>query len=112
SPAGVLQRHLPAAERGELGAQGGVPLVQRRAMQLGHEWQTYRVPGDPLASAGPRSGQHPHPRPRSRRMTSLRLVDTDPADLATDALVIGVYSRDEGGPELAPGAEGVAAAFD
>ena len=45
-------------------------------------------------------------------MTSLRLVDTDPADLTTDALVIGLYSRDEGGPELAPGAESVAAAFD
>src|SRR4029450_3646152 len=30
-PAAVLQRHLPAAERGELRAEGGLPVVQRRA---------------------------------------------------------------------------------
>ena len=32
--AGVLQRHRPAAERGELGPGGDVPLVQRRGQQL------------------------------------------------------------------------------
>ena len=29
----VLQRHLPAAELGELGAEGDVPVVQRRLRQ-------------------------------------------------------------------------------
>ena len=45
---GVLQRHLPAPEGGELRAERGVPLVQRGAAQpglggvgghLGHGWQ-------------------------------------------------------------------------
>ncbi len=47
-------------------------------------------------------------------MTDLHLVDTDPARLAADALVIGVYRRDGDGPAsiaLADGAQSVAAAF-
>ncbi|MGI5237055.1 leucyl aminopeptidase [Dactylosporangium sp. CA-139066] len=46
-------------------------------------------------------------------MTSLTLVDTDPAGLAADAIVIGVYAPAGGDAKLllAPGAESVAAAF-
>jgi len=45
--------------------------------------------------------------------TRLTLVDTDPADLAADALVIGIHCRgDEGELLLATGAESIAAAFD
>ena len=45
---------------------------------------------------------------------SLRLVDTDPAELAVDAIVIGLHSQpDEDGALLpASGAESIAAAFD
>ncbi|MEV4637374.1 leucyl aminopeptidase [Actinoplanes sp. NPDC049548] len=45
---------------------------------------------------------------------SLSLVDSDPAELAVDALVIGLHSQpDEGGALLpAAGAESIAAAFD
>ncbi|GAB1690317.1 leucyl aminopeptidase [Krasilnikovia sp. M28-CT-15] len=45
---------------------------------------------------------------------SLSLVDTDPAELAVDAIVIGLHSQpDEGGAVLpAAGAESIAAAFD
>ena len=51
-------------------------------------------------------------------MTSLSLVDTDPAELAVDAIVIGLHAAEADGPDglsgplLAPGAESVAAAFD
>jgi leucyl aminopeptidase len=51
-------------------------------------------------------------------VTSLSLVDTDPAELAVDAIVIGLHAADPDappdltGPLLAPGAESVAAAFD
>ena len=44
-------------------------------------------------------------------MTTLTLADTDPAEFAVDALVIGVYDND-GELLLAPGGESVAAAFD
>ncbi|GAA1810482.1 leucyl aminopeptidase [Luedemannella flava] len=48
--------------------------------------------------------------------TTLSLVDTDPAELAVDAIVVGLHSAsgdgDLSGPLLAPGAESVAAAFD
>ncbi|MER7005662.1 leucyl aminopeptidase [Dactylosporangium sp. NPDC000555] len=46
-------------------------------------------------------------------MTSLTLVDTDPAELAADAVVIGVYATESGDTKLpiAPGAESIAAAF-
>jgi len=45
---------------------------------------------------------------------TLSLVDTDPAELAVDAIVIGLHSQpDEGGVVLpAAGAESIAAAFD
>ncbi|MCO8276022.1 leucyl aminopeptidase [Actinoplanes sp. TRM 88003] len=45
---------------------------------------------------------------------SLSLVDTDPAELSVDAIVIGLHSQpDEGGALLpAAGAESIAAAFD
>ena len=45
---------------------------------------------------------------------TLRLVDTDPAELAVDAIVIGLHSQpDEAGTLLpAGGAESVTAAFD
>ncbi|SDZ05415.1 leucyl aminopeptidase [Micromonospora pattaloongensis] len=53
-------------------------------------------------------------------ITTLSLVDTDPAELAVDAVVIGVHSQTgeegDGGPAsallLASGAESIAAAFD
>ena len=34
TPAGVLQRHVPAAELGELGAEGDVTVVQGRMQQV------------------------------------------------------------------------------
>jgi leucyl aminopeptidase len=46
-------------------------------------------------------------------VTNLELVDTDPADLAADAIVIGVHGQNGDGPLLlAPGAESISAAFD
>jgi len=48
-------------------------------------------------------------------LASLTLVDTDPAELVVDAIVIGVYSQDADAPSpllLAAGAESIAAAFD
>jgi leucyl aminopeptidase len=51
-------------------------------------------------------------RPALPRLT---LVDTDPAELAVDAIIIGVHSQDGGAPGhllLASGAESLAAAFD
>jgi leucyl aminopeptidase len=46
-------------------------------------------------------------------VTVLNLVDTDPAELAVDAVVVGVYAHDGGDAKLllAPGADSVAAAF-
>ncbi|GAA3222977.1 leucyl aminopeptidase [Dactylosporangium siamense] len=46
-------------------------------------------------------------------MTALNLVDTDPAELTVDAVVVGVYAHDGGDTKLllASGAESVAAAF-
>ncbi|MFI2273310.1 MULTISPECIES: leucyl aminopeptidase [Catenuloplanes] len=58
------------------------------------------------------------PTSRSSRVTqpnpSLHLVDSDPAELAVDAVVIGVHSRDDepSGLLIASGAESVTAAFD
>jgi leucyl aminopeptidase len=44
---------------------------------------------------------------------SISLVDTDPAELVVDAIVIGLHSQpDEGGILPAAGAESIAAAFD
>jgi len=45
---------------------------------------------------------------------SLSLVDTDPAELAVDAIVIGLHSQPDDGGALLPaaGAESIAAAFD
>jgi leucyl aminopeptidase len=49
-------------------------------------------------------------------VTALNLVDTDPAELAVDAVVIGVHSHDDAEATapllLASGAESIAAAFD
>ncbi len=47
-------------------------------------------------------------------MTPISLSDTDPAELAVDAIVVGLHAADgDGGrPLLAPGAESVAAAFE
>ena len=42
-PGGVLQRHLPAAELGELGPEGDVAVVQRRVLQ-GHALQVTAAP--------------------------------------------------------------------
>ncbi len=44
-------------------------------------------------------------------MTSVSLIDGDPADLTTDALVVGVY-QDADGPQLAAGAQPIDEAFD
>ena len=49
-------------------------------------------------------------------MTPLTLADTDPAELAVDAIVVGLHTAADdaadAGPLLAPGAESIAAAFD
>jgi leucyl aminopeptidase len=47
-----------------------------------------------------------------RRVTPLSLSDTDPAELAVDAIVVGLHTSNGDGPLLAPGAESVAVAFD
>jgi leucyl aminopeptidase len=47
--------------------------------------------------------------------SALRLVDTDPAELSVDAVIVGVYSQDATSPNpllLAAGSESVAIAFD
>ena len=47
-------------------------------------------------------------------LPTLKLADTDPADLTVDAIVIGVHSQEGEGADLllASGAESIAAAFD
>jgi len=47
-------------------------------------------------------------------VTPISLSDTDPAELAVDAIVVGLHAADgDGGrPLLAPGAESVAVAFE
>jgi len=45
-------------------------------------------------------------------VTPLSLSDTDPAELAVDAIVVGLHSANGDGPLLAPGAESVAVAFE
>ncbi len=46
-------------------------------------------------------------------MTPLSLSDTDPAELAVDAIIVGLHTPNgDGGPLLAPGAESVAVAFE
>src|SRR5262245_8935558 len=62
----------------------------------------------PLASGAHRQ-THP---PWSRSVTPLSLSDTDPAELAVDAIVVGLHSANGDGPLLAPGAESVAVAFE
>ena len=53
------------------------------------------------------------PRPTSgTRLPRLSLFDTDPAELAVDAIVIGVHSRDRNDLLLSPGCESIVAAFD
>ena len=47
--------------------------------------------------------------------SALRVVDTDPAELSVDAVIVGVYSQDATAPNpllLAAGSESVAVAFD
>ncbi len=50
-------------------------------------------------------------------MTPLSLSDTDPVELAVDAIVVGLHSTNGAGangsaPLLAPGAESIAVAFE
>src|SRR5690349_19103641 len=65
--------------------------------------------------ARPPVAHRPH-ESRSARVTqpSISLVDTDPAELAVDAIVIGLHSQPEEDGALLPaaGAESIAAAFD
>jgi leucyl aminopeptidase len=54
------------------------------------------------------------PQPVTTPLPTLTLVDTDPAELAVDAIVIGVYCQEADAPHpllLAAGAESIAAAF-
>ncbi|HEY7174587.1 MAG TPA: M17 family peptidase N-terminal domain-containing protein, partial [Micromonosporaceae bacterium] len=54
-------------------------------------------------------------RDTARSASALSLVDTDPAEVSADAIVVGVYSQDASAPTrllLAAGAESVALAFD
>jgi leucyl aminopeptidase len=55
----------------------------------------------------------PRPAP-SGPLPRLSLFDTDPAELAVDAIVIGLHSRDDDESDLlvSPGAESIVAAFD
>jgi leucyl aminopeptidase len=70
------------------------------------------APSSNAPSAGAPSGNAKAAKPSAP--PSLALVDTDPAELPVDAVVIGVHSHDgETGPLLlASGAESIAAAFD
>src|SRR5690349_400141 len=65
--------------------------------------------------ARPPVAHRPH-ESRSARVTqpSISLVDSDPAELAVDAIVIGLHSQPDVGGALLPaaGAESIAAAFD
>src|ERR1043166_7323859 len=49
-----------------------------------------------------------------QQLATLRLVDTDPAELAVDAIVVGLHAADgdESPMRLAAGAESIAVAFD
>src|SRR3954454_11904424 len=84
-----------------------------------------RVGGTPPSAGVTRAGRPCHrsrspavsvSRPRRARVTqpSLSLVDTDPAELAVDAIVIGLHSQPDDPGALLPaaGAESIAAAFD
>src|SRR3954463_8770037 len=75
-----------------------------------------RVAGIPVPDrpACPRGARPPTLRRARVSLPSLSLVDTDPAELAVDAIVIGLHSQpDEAGTLLpAAGAESIAAAFD
>jgi leucyl aminopeptidase len=69
-----------------------------------------------MQATPPRTGdKHVTTRTAASTLAALDLTDSDPAELAVDAIVIGVYSQ---GPEepapllLAAGAESIAAAFD
>ena len=48
----VLDRHLPAAEVGQLGAERDVPVVQRRVQQIGHRGQPIAAPAYRYGIAG------------------------------------------------------------
>ena len=84
----VLDRHLPAAEVGELGAEGDVPVVQRGAQQVGHAGS---LPA-PTSAAGvgrrgpaPRSGGRRHSiAGTSGRATSGATADRRPAGAEAD----------------------------
>jgi leucyl aminopeptidase len=71
-----------------------------------------------LAAAASRSASRNSRRRRVTTPTTLTLVDTDPAELAVDAVVIGLHSQNgESAAGTAPfllatGAESIAAAFD
>ncbi len=95
----VLQRHLPAAELGELGTQRDVAVVQGRAQQ-GHARQ---------GSASPRPRGSPPV--GSSLVTTYTLRKGSPAKTRTDLVVIGVTRTKKGDLVAAPGAEDVAEAY-
>ena len=95
----VLQRHLPAAELGELGAEGDMPVVQR-GVEQGHARQRSAIPRALMHAA---LGSTP--------VTSYTLRKGSPAKTRTDLVVIGVARTKKGGLVPAPGAEDVAEAY-
>ena len=83
--AGVLQRHVPAAELGELRTEGDVSVVQRRVQQI-HGRQ-------PSADAlAPRGGAA---RPYSGAMVSVSLSTAKPTTARADALILGIRSDED-----------------
>ena len=100
---GVLDRHLPAAEVGQLGAQVDVAVVQRRTAQLSHGATVPSRPPPP----GVCHGRAPHsarlvtptaaglPSPRVARMTSVSLIDRRNA-VTADAIVVATARRHGG----------------
>ncbi len=87
STAGVLQRHVPAAELRELGAEGDVTVVQGRVQQI-HGRKPSSVPSWTTVSD----------------MPTVSLSTSKPTTARADALIIGIRGDED--------REGFAAALD
>ena len=100
---GVLQRHRPAAELGELRAERDVPVVQRRRRAREASAMRANLP----QRAGARAAPAGYPAP----VTTYTLRSASPAKTRADAVVVGVVPADARAPRLAPGGEDVAKAY-
>ena len=99
---GVLQRHRPAAELGELRAERHVAVVQRRGAG--------RPESLLMARNLPQRGRSARGLAILRSVTTYTLRNASPAKTRADAVVVGVVQHDKG-PRVAPGGEDVATAY-